>query len=154
MSVLIPKTDKEYQNWIKDHLVGFVANTYKVPSSNYMVLHTHRCRTINEQSSVAGEDGFTNKDYTKICSDSIQSLDSWLDENNFSFSKECQKCNPRDPIVLSHQEAKKLMSNFNREKGKNYSREKLLNNRELIIILIRKGISPEEAFIKATELVI
>ena len=40
MSVLIPKTDSEYQNWIKSNLVGFVANTYKVPSSKYMVLHT------------------------------------------------------------------------------------------------------------------
>ena len=151
MSVLIPKTDSECQNWIKSNLVGFVANTYKVPSSKYMVLHTHQCRTINELASVASEDAFTNNGYTKICSESIQGLNNWLVENGFSFSKECQKCNPRDPLVISEQDAKQLMSNFNKDKGKSYPRDKLLSNREFIISLIRKGVSPEDAFNMATE---
>jgi len=146
MPVFIPQNDEEYQKWVRNNLVGFVINTNKTPTSKYMVLHTHSCRTINELASFAGDDAFTKNGYTKICSDSIQGLQDWMGEQGFSFSKECQKCNPRNNFFLSEDAAKRLMSDFNKEKGKDYPRDKLLKSRDFIISQIRKGILPEAAF--------
>jgi len=146
MPVSFPQNDDEYQKWVHSNLVGFVVNTYKAPSSKYMVLHAHNCRTINELASFAGDDAFTKNGYTKICSDSIKELEDWMKGEGFSFSKECQKCNPRNTFFLSEDAAKRLMSDFNKEKGKEYPRDKLLKSRDLIVSKIRRGVLPETAF--------
>jgi hypothetical protein len=151
MSVIIPKTDKEYQQWINDNLVGFVINTNKTPSSKYMILHTNKCLSITELSISATDGAFTKNSYIKVCANSIKDLEKWLSDNDLTLSKECQKCNPKDPLILSEYEAGDLMGKFNKTKGKNYPKQKLLDNREFIISLIRKGVSPKEAFDKVTE---
>jgi len=149
MPLSFPQNDDEYQKWLHSNLVGFVINTYKTPTSKYMVLHAHNCRTINELASFAGNDAFTNNGYTKICSVSIKGLEDWMKGKGFSFSKECQKCNPRNPrntFFLSEDAAKRLMFDFYTEKEKEYSRDKLLKNKEFIVSKIRRGVLPETAF--------
>ena len=150
MSVFKPNNDDEYKNWIKKNLIGFVINTYKIPSSTYMVLHTHKCHSINDLAITAGEDAFTSNGYTKICANAIGDLETWLSANNFTISKECQKCNPRDSFVISEMDAKKIMSDFNKLHGGEFNREKLIKNRDYIIAQIRKGVSPEVAFFEVS----
>ena len=151
MSVIIPKTDEEYQQWIKENLVGFVLNTNKTPTSKYMCLHTNKCFSITELSSSATEGAFTKNSYIKVCANSIQDLEKWLTDNDLMLSKECQHCNPKDPLIISDDEARILMAKFNKIEGKIYHKQKLLDNKELIVSLIRKGVSPKEAFDKVTE---
>jgi len=154
VSVFTPTNDHEYKNWINDNKVGFVLNTTTTPDPTYMVLHAHTCRTINIPISTASENSFTQKDYIKICSNTINELRKWVSKNgrkNGTFSVECQKCNPQNHIFLSLELAKKMMADYNKEYGHLYPKNKLLKNRDLIISQIQKGVTPECAFNKAIE---
>jgi hypothetical protein len=56
--------DAGYQQWLSNEPDGFVINTYRSPSSAYMVLHSATCRTISGQpargTTFMGE-------YSKVC---------------------------------------------------------------------------------------
>ena len=154
MAVFTPTSDQEYKNWINDNQVGFVLNTTTIPDPTYMVLHAHTCRTINIPISTASENSFTQKDYIKVCSTTIDHLRKWVSKNgreNGSFSVECQKCNPQNYTFLSLELARKMMADYNKGNGHLYPKNKLLKERDFIISQIQKGITPESAFKKAVE---
>jgi hypothetical protein len=39
--------DPGYIQWVRDHPDGFVLNSYRRPTANYLVLHRARCYSIN-----------------------------------------------------------------------------------------------------------
>lgn len=152
MPAFIPKNDEEYLKWIFDNKEGFVLNTDQTPTSNNMVLHNHKCRTITSLPTAATGDAFTGNSYLKICSSTTEELNIWLSENGLSISKACKKCNPHNIQPMDKKEALRLMVDFNKEQGNKYPREKLLKNKEFIVTQIISGASPEDAFIAAVKL--
>ena len=87
--------EKEYLVWLKANPGGFVVNTRRRPDPDYMVLHRATCWTINRYTTMAKPGGFTERDFIKACSNSLNELRDWVRRNgrsNGSFSKECSIC--------------------------------------------------------------
>lgn len=38
--------EAEYRAWVKENPSGYVLNTHRVPSPNYLILHKADCQTI------------------------------------------------------------------------------------------------------------
>ena len=92
-------TDADYQSWLADHPNGFVVNTTRGSSPNYMVLHSASCRYISNPTHESEAGGFTERGYTKVAADDIQSLREWVmthGRQNGSFSSECSSCRPSE----------------------------------------------------------
>jgi 5-methylcytosine-specific restriction protein A len=89
--------DKAYLAWIRDHPNGFVINTPRNRSTDYMLLHRATCYSIARYHPRANVGGFTERDYVKICADDVRSLQVWVRQNgreDGSFSSECGMCQP------------------------------------------------------------
>ncbi len=89
--------DDSYQNWLVENPDGFVINTKKTCPTDYMVLHRVRCLSISNYSDIAKPaGGFTERKYIKICADTIEELEDWVQRHGGrSFSIECSMCKPR-----------------------------------------------------------
>jgi hypothetical protein len=55
-------TDRDYQRWLGENRNGFVVNTTRDYSPDYMVLHRASCRHISEPSHETEPGGFTERD--------------------------------------------------------------------------------------------
>ena len=87
----------DYRNWLAGHPDGFVVNSGRASSPNYVVLHRARCRHISVPVHEAEPGGFTERDYIKIAGDDIESLREWVmihGRPDGSFSNECSFCKP------------------------------------------------------------
>lgn len=105
--VVFDGDDHAYLRWIGTQFDGFVLNTTRGRSREYMVLHRFTCWSISEKSSTFKIGGFTERDYIKICADDIGSLRQWVKENgrlDGSFSKECRLCNPSDIVSFNEED--------------------------------------------------
>lgn len=88
--------DMAYLEWLRTHPHGFVLNTERGRSPDYMVLHRASCWTI-QPSSTLETGAFTERDYRKICATTIRKLRIWVMRNgrpDGSFSSRCQICDP------------------------------------------------------------
>jgi hypothetical protein len=97
MPVIQFQNDDEYRRWLDENPSGFVVNTTRPPSPDYMVLHAASCGYLREPSHETEPGGFTERGYTKVCAPDIESLRSWVEVNgrqNRSFSNECSRCHP------------------------------------------------------------
>lgn len=56
--------DRGYLDWIAQHPEGFVLNTYRTPSLDYLLLHRTNCRTI---TNLPANGSRWTADYIKIC---------------------------------------------------------------------------------------
>ena len=86
-----------YMKWITKNPFGFVINTTRSMSPDYMVLHRATCMSISEPTDAAGPGGFTERDYIKICSNDIKELKVWIKEHgkpDGRFSSKCVHCDP------------------------------------------------------------
>jgi hypothetical protein len=93
--IVIPRTDDSYRRWTAQHESGFVVNTRRPTSSDYMVLHRVGCSHISRH---ANPGAFTEHDYAKVCAESIELLSSWTRDHGRpagDFSGECGHCSPR-----------------------------------------------------------
>lgn len=80
--------DAEYLAWLKAHPQGYVLNSYRSPTPNYLILHRAWCSSIQKTIGVA---------YLKVCADSEEGLWQWLNENGFEdFSKNEHVCNQQN----------------------------------------------------------
>lgn len=68
------QNDADYQQWLAGHPDGFVVNTRRGSSPNYMVLHRARCRCVSDPIHEAGPGGFTERQFIKVAADDIESL--------------------------------------------------------------------------------
>ncbi|MDT7688232.1 MAG: eukaryotic-like serine/threonine-protein kinase [Acidobacteriota bacterium] len=88
--------DEAYLRWLGEHLEGCVINTHRSVNPNYMVLHKATCGMIKSKQGIP-PGGFTERDYIKICSSSIEGLRAWTRQHgrpDGSFSKSCNACKP------------------------------------------------------------
>ena len=81
--------DKQYKDWIKNNPDGFVVNSYKEPSSTYLIIHKASCYTITELKGTAKS--FTEK-YSKTCSNKLDELDNWVKNDIGGEFCRCRKC--------------------------------------------------------------
>ncbi len=89
--------DRSYLRWLDQNPNGFVINSERSKSRNYMVLHHASCRTIWAYGGKAEPGAFTQRSYIKICAPDIASLRAWVRRNgrlDGSFSSECSHCKP------------------------------------------------------------
>lgn len=90
-------SDGEYQRWLADNPHGFVVNTRRARSPDYMMLHRASCRHISEPSHETSPGGFTERIYIKVCAPDIEALREWASQHgrtDGSFSNECSHCKP------------------------------------------------------------
>jgi hypothetical protein len=88
--------DIAYLRWLNMHPDGYVVNTTRNKSPDYMVLHRASCQSISQYSSIAKPGGFTERGYIKVCADQLNSLKSWVRRSgcpNGTFSSECSCLN-------------------------------------------------------------
>ena len=86
-----------YLNWLENHPQGYVVNTTRARSPNYMVLHHARCRKISEYNRMAQPGGFTERQYAKACAATVEELAEWVKQHgrpDGTFSRVCRLCNP------------------------------------------------------------
>lgn len=69
--------DKGYQEWIESHPKGFVINTYRGISDQYMCLHKASCGHISNFSS-RNSGAFTEGDFMKACAIDLDRLRDWV----------------------------------------------------------------------------
>ena len=62
-----------YLQWLDDHPEGFVANSDRVPTAEYLVLHRSSCYSISRHPF----GNYTTTSYIKTCSDDVTELRQW-----------------------------------------------------------------------------
>jgi hypothetical protein len=96
MATVFDNDDQAYQHWLAANPDGYVINTPRGMPASYMVLHHARCSTIRDYNQMAQQGGFTERQYVKICSPTVDDLREWVRQNgrpDGTFSSECSLCN-------------------------------------------------------------
>jgi hypothetical protein len=90
--------DASYLRWLARHPCGYVANTTRGVSPNYMVLHRATCPSISEYAAHSAPGGFTERQYSKACGETLDDLRRWVRANgrpDGTFTSEaCPRCKP------------------------------------------------------------
>ncbi len=84
-----------YFDWLNNNQEGFVINTPRTKSPSYMMVHRGTCRHIKGYATNYREGAFTERDYIKICANTLDELIKWAKENgrpDGSFSGGCKSC--------------------------------------------------------------
>jgi hypothetical protein len=75
MTFYLPRSDKDYFNWIANHATGFVLNTYE-PPDDYLKLHRpSKCWHVTKLR-VPG--AYTERDERKVCAESFEEIVAWV----------------------------------------------------------------------------
>ncbi len=86
--------DEGYTSWLQVHPHGYVLNTYPHVTSEYLILHRARCRTINRPLASGRE---WTRQYGKSCDDDRAVLEEWALTQTGSATRPCAQCLPGDP---------------------------------------------------------
>lgn len=91
--------DRAYLKWLSSHPEGFVVNGRRKFDPDYLVLHRATCGSVNVFRGMEEKPGgFTERNYVKLCGESISSLErhlGYFTGSSQPFSKECSACKPR-----------------------------------------------------------
>src|SRR5690606_20222963 len=84
--------DRGFERWRDSHPHGYIVNTYRSPSANYLVLHQATCTSLRFLNS--GQ--YWTKDYIKICSTDAKDLQRWAERavGRAAVLKPCGLCRP------------------------------------------------------------
>ena len=63
-----------YLAWLQANPTARVLNTGRSHPPEYMVLHRANCPSISDLMPTASPGGFAERDYVKVCSDSVSEL--------------------------------------------------------------------------------
>ena len=88
--------DAPYMKWMERHPEGYVLNTRRTPYTTYVVLHRSGCSHI-ASIKTGKDDGFTARDYIKVCAEEPQPIVDWVKENRrtgLSSLRPCGSCEP------------------------------------------------------------
>jgi hypothetical protein len=94
--------EEEYREWTKKHPNGFVLNSHKRPSRDYLGLHRSGCSAIMQPPPQGNHPiGSAEAARLKVCADSIAELHGWADRyfsrKNVQFTHTgCVRCKPLD----------------------------------------------------------
>lgn len=95
VTVLFHQKEEAYLTWLSQNPNGYVLNAHSVPSNDYLVLHSAKCKKIRKPQQDAHPACFTGNAYIKICAADIQALSDWITAQGFDgFTKECELCRP------------------------------------------------------------
>jgi hypothetical protein len=83
------RDDAGYLTWLASHPDGYVLNTYMHVTSDYLVLHQARCRTVSRPPSPDRSWTFS---YGKACADSRDELESWALSVGGKAAQPCGHC--------------------------------------------------------------
>ena len=103
--------DLMYRHWLKDNPTGYVLNSYRNISKNYLPLHRATCETIKNYKTSAADNSFTGKGFKKLCFETAQDLADWM-MNNYPYSKYCSKCSP-DVFLSFRNFEEQIYASFN-----------------------------------------
>jgi hypothetical protein len=87
--------DAAYLQWVAEHPDGYVINTRRRLSPDYVVLHTARCHTILNERTEPG--GWTQRGYVKYCANDAEGIAAAAraaGRPDGTPSKQCERCNP------------------------------------------------------------
>jgi hypothetical protein len=94
---LFTDNDGAYLRWLRAHPNGYVVNTTRGLSLNYMVLHRARCTSISDYRG-AEPGAFTERGYVKACAETVDELRAWVRANGRRVgtftSEQCLMCKP------------------------------------------------------------
>lgn len=97
MAIEFNDNDEAYQAWLTAHPQGFVLNTPRIHTPDYMVLHRASCSSISNYTQMARPGGFTERQYIKVCGETVDALRLWVRHHgrpDGSFTGECGRCKP------------------------------------------------------------
>ncbi len=80
--------DNGFATWLETHPDGYVLNTYRNPSANYLMLHRATCSHLRPRDS---RHLHTTRDYMKSCSVDVADLRRWAN-HRFSGHVELSRC--------------------------------------------------------------
>lgn len=87
--------DHPFIDWMRKNPHGFVINTERRPGSLYVVYHRAGCYHISTYGVGRPEGGFTQRQYIKVCSDSLPELLDWrVQYRSRASDTGCQTCAP------------------------------------------------------------
>lgn len=132
-SVVFNSGDKPFLNWMGQNPSGFVLNTSKSSGSSDHMLHKSKCSHLLGLVGDQGPDGFTMKDYIKVCAHETADLVIWYIENRpikeglSNFCKDCFMDDnfseqiwfpliPRSPLDIDTQPADRISQTTSRIK--------------------------------------
>jgi len=81
-----------YLCWLEENAMGFIVNSYRHPTPDYLILHKATCGTIRH--ATRGEGNWTNTGFIKICSLDKTKLSEWAESQVRGDLKPCQICKP------------------------------------------------------------
>lgn len=85
----IQDNDQTYFDWLTAHPEGFVVNSYRNPTTTYMVLHRSTCHHIQRWEGHTSTCG----DYKKVVADDVADLHQWASDRQGTL-KACRTCQP------------------------------------------------------------
>jgi plasmid maintenance system antidote protein VapI len=82
--------DDGYLRWLRKNPTGFVLNSFRQPSSEYLILHHATCGTISTDKRT----NWTTTGFIKICSLEIEELEKWAQNQVGGKLHHCKICKP------------------------------------------------------------
>jgi hypothetical protein len=92
MAITFDRQDQAYLDWIDRHQHGFVVNAYRNLSPGYLRLHRASCGTIS--GIPARGSTWTDGDFVKVCSETIEDLRRWTGRETTGALTACKLCRP------------------------------------------------------------
>ncbi len=83
------RDDRGYLTWLGRQPGGYVINTTRRPTANYLVLHRATCRTIS--GTPARGRTWTHGDYIKVCGSRLE-LERWAAATTGGRVSACGQC--------------------------------------------------------------
>lgn len=81
--------DEGYLSWLDSHPTGYVLNTTRVPTANYLMLHKATCGYVVGTPSRGVR---WTTDFCKACSHDVSALQEWATLNADGSLKPCGRC--------------------------------------------------------------
>src|SRR4051812_33696200 len=82
--------DQGYLRWLEQNPGGYVVNSFRVPTGDYLILHRASCKHINSPSRT----NWTTTGYIKTCSTDPATLDAWAVGATGGGVSPCGACKP------------------------------------------------------------
>ncbi len=91
--ILFEADDAGYESWIAHHPGGYVLNTTRPPSRDYLLMHLVGCYHISEHSG-SSVSKWTGNEYMKVCASRRVDLEAWASDRFGRSPDRCLHCSP------------------------------------------------------------
>jgi hypothetical protein len=91
--IVFEADDEAYLAWLASHPKGFVLNSYRPPSPDYLVIHRASCSWMRELASTAQ---YHTVGYIKVCADKAKDIHGYALASFQNLPTPCSQCHPYD----------------------------------------------------------